>query len=131
MLTAGAPPPNPTELIESQAMEHVLEWAAKNYDLVLIDTSPISVVPDVIPLLRRSDGVVIVSRLGKSTRDGAARMREELARLGAPMLGVVANGFKTREVAGYGYDYAPAEDPPPNGDATEEIKLARVGASDR
>jgi len=131
VLTAGAPPPNPTELIESQAMEHVLEWAAKNYDLVLIDTSPISVVPDVIPLLRRSDGVVIVSRLGKSTRDGAARMREELARLGAPMLGVVANGFKTREIAGYGYDYAPADDPPPNGDAAEEIKLARVGASDR
>ncbi len=126
VLTAGAPPPNPTELIESQAMEHVLEWAGKNYDLVLLDTSPFSVVPDVIPLLRQSDGVVIVSRLGKSTRDGEARMREELARLGAPMLGVVANGFKARDAIGYGYDYAPAGDYAPNGDVVEEIDLAEV-----
>jgi polysaccharide biosynthesis transport protein len=126
VLTAGAPPPNPTELIESQAMEHVLEWAGKNYDLVLLDTSPFSVVPDVIPLLRQSDGVVIVSRLGKSTRDGEARMREELARLGAPMLGVVANGFKARDAIGYGYDYAPAENYAPNGDVVDEIKVAKV-----
>jgi capsular exopolysaccharide synthesis family protein len=111
ILAAGAPPPNPAELIESHAMEHVLEWAAANYDLVLLDTPPLSVVPDAIPLLRRSDGVLIVSRLRKNTRDGAARMREELVSLGAPLLGVVANGFKTRRTPGYSYDYyhAPAE----------------------
>jgi capsular exopolysaccharide synthesis family protein len=105
VLTAGAPPPNPAELIESHAMENVLEWAAENYDLVVIDTPPLSVVPDAIPLLRKVHGVVIVSRLGKSTRDGAARMRDELASLGAPMLGVVANGFKARDTPGYHYDY--------------------------
>jgi capsular exopolysaccharide synthesis family protein len=105
VLTAGAPPPNPAELIESRAMGHVLEWAAANYDLVLLDTPPLSVVPDAIPLLRRSDGVLIVSRLRKNTRDGAARMREELTSLGAPLLGVVANGFKARHTPSYSYDY--------------------------
>jgi Mrp family chromosome partitioning ATPase len=63
------------------------------------------VVPDAIPLLRRSDGVLIVSRLRKNTRDGAARMREELTSLGAPLLGVVANGFKARHTPSYSYDY--------------------------
>jgi Mrp family chromosome partitioning ATPase len=86
-------------------MEHVLEWAAVNYDLVLLDTPPLSVVPDAIPLLRSSDGVLIVSRLRKNTRDGAARMREELTSLGAPLLGVVANGFKARHTPSYSYDY--------------------------
>jgi capsular exopolysaccharide synthesis family protein len=105
ILPAGAPPPNPAELIESHAMEHVLEWAAVNYDLVLLDTPPLSVVPDAIPLLRSSDGVLIVSRLRKNTRDGAARMREELTSLGAPLLGVVANGFKARHTPSYSYDY--------------------------
>jgi receptor protein-tyrosine kinase len=105
ILPAGAPPPNPAELIESHAMERVLEWAAANYDLVLLDTPPLSVVPDAIPLLRRSDGVLIVSRLRKNTRDGAARMREELTSLGAPLLGVVANGFKARHTPSYSYDY--------------------------
>jgi capsular exopolysaccharide synthesis family protein len=105
ILPAGAPPPNPAELIESHAMERVLEWAAANYDLVLLDTPPLSVVPDAIPLLRRSDGVLIVSRLRKNTRDGAARMRDELTSLGAPLLGVVANGFKARHTPSYSYDY--------------------------
>jgi capsular exopolysaccharide synthesis family protein len=105
ILPAGAPPPNPAELIESHAMEQVLVWAAANYDLVLLDTPPLSVVPDAIPLLRRSDGVLIVSRLRKNTRDGAARMREELTSLGAPLLGVVANGFKARHAPSYSYDY--------------------------
>ncbi len=108
VLTAGAPPPNPAELIESHAMERLLAWAAENYDLVLIDTPPLSVVPDAIPLLHRVHGVVIVSRLGKNTREAAARMREELASLGAPLLGVVANGFRARATPGYDYYYAPA-----------------------
>jgi capsular exopolysaccharide synthesis family protein len=124
VLTAGAPPPNPAELIESHAMEHVLEWAAENYDLVLLDTPPLSVVPDVIPLLRRIDGVVIVSRLGKNTRDGAARMREELGSLGAPMLGVVANGFNARDTPGYSYDYyyAPAAGYESAGDGAQQAE---------
>jgi Mrp family chromosome partitioning ATPase/capsular polysaccharide biosynthesis protein len=128
VLTAGAPPPNPAELIESHAMEHVLEWAAENYDLVLLDTPPLSVVPDAIPLLRRIDGVVIVSRLGKNTRDGAARMREELSSLGAPMLGVVANGFNARDAPGYSYDYyyEPAAGYEPGGDGAHETEPAEA-----
>jgi polysaccharide biosynthesis transport protein len=129
VLTAGTPPPNPVELIESHAMERVLEWAEKSYDLVLIDTPPLSVVPDAIPLLHRVHGVVIVSRLGKSTRDGAVRMREELASLGAPMLGVVANGFKTRDSPGYRYDYyyAPGAGYGSNGKQSAPVEPARSG----
>ena len=128
VLAAGAPPPNPAELIESHAMEHVLEWAAEHYDLVLLDTPPLSVVPDAIPLLRRIHGVVIVSRLGKNTRDGAARMREELTSLGAPLLGVVANGFNVRDTPGYSYDYyyAPAAGYESNGDGAQKTEPAQA-----
>lgn len=104
-LVAGAPAPNPAELLESSAVERVFEWAAENYDLVLVDTPPLSMVPDAIPLLRKVDGVVIVSRLRKNTRDGARRLSEELRSLKAPLLGVVANGLKTRDVSEYGYGY--------------------------
>jgi len=123
VLTAGSPPPNPTELIESRAMKRILEWAVTKHDLVLIDTPPLSVVPDAIPLLRLVDGVVIVSRLGKSTRDEARRMRDELTSLGAPMLGVVANGLKTRDAPSYRYDYYYTPD--------EALAKNGVGAADR
>jgi receptor protein-tyrosine kinase len=92
MLVAGHAPPNPAELIESQAMAAVLAWATEHYELVVIDTPPLSVVSDAIPLLPKVDGVVIVSQIGKNTRDAAAFLRERLIGMNAPLLGVVANG---------------------------------------
>jgi capsular exopolysaccharide synthesis family protein len=109
VLLVGSVPPNPAELIESRAMEELVEWAAERYELVLIDTPPLSVVSDAIPLLRKVDGVVIVSRLGDSTQDAAERMRERLASLGAPMLGVVANAYAERKLESYGYAYEPKQ----------------------
>jgi capsular exopolysaccharide synthesis family protein len=109
VLLVGAIPPNPAELIESRAMEELLAWASEHYELVLIDTPPLTVVSDAIPLLRRVDGVVIVSRLGESTTDAAERMRSRLASLGAPMLGVVGNAYVDRKLDGYGYTYYQGE----------------------
>jgi capsular exopolysaccharide synthesis family protein len=105
VLLAGATPPNPAELLESHAMEDLLKWASDAYELVIIDTPPLTVVSDAIPLLRKVDGVVIVSRLGVSTHDAAERMRERLKSLGAPVLGVVGNAYADRSQEGYGYGY--------------------------
>jgi capsular exopolysaccharide synthesis family protein len=111
LLPAGAIPPNPAELLESNAMEGVLEWAALHYDLVLVDSAPLPVVPDAIPVLRHVHGVVVVSRLGKTTHDEATRLHEQLTSLDAPVLGVVANRFQQAGASSYGYGsyagYAP------------------------
>jgi receptor protein-tyrosine kinase/non-specific protein-tyrosine kinase len=103
LLPAGSLPPNPAELLESDAMEHVLEWAARKYDLVLVDSAPLPVVPDAIPVLRHVHGVVVVSRLGKTTHDQATRLQEQLTSLKAPVLGVVANRFQQAGASSYGY----------------------------
>lgn len=106
VLIAGATlPPNPAELIESHAMEALLDWARAEYDLVVIDTPPLTAVSDAFPLLRRVDGVVIVGRLGQNRRDVAARLHETLTGAGAPLLGVIANGFKSSGLGSYGYGY--------------------------
>ena len=113
VLVAGAAlPPNPGELIESHAMETVLEQVKSKYNLVVIDTPPLTVVSDAFPLLRKVDGVVIVGRVGRNRRDIAERLHETLTGAGAPLLGVIANGFKAGRLGSYGYgysyDYAPA-----------------------
>ena len=105
LLLAGQPPPNPAELIESNSMADVLSWAAEHYELVVIDTPPIGVVSDAMPLLRRVDGVLLVSQLGKNTRDAATFLRDRLVGVNAPLLGVVANGVKAKPKSGYGYGY--------------------------
>jgi capsular exopolysaccharide synthesis family protein len=130
VLVAGAGlPPNPGELIESRAMETLLERARSEYDLVVIDTPPLTAVSDAFPLLSKVDGVVIVGRVGRNRRDVAQRLHETLSGAGAPLLGVIANGFKARrgDYGGYGYtyDYASKPPPEPNGEAAG----APVGAN--
>jgi succinoglycan biosynthesis transport protein ExoP len=115
VLVAGAAlPPNPGELIESHAMERLLEQAKSTYDLIVIDTPPLTAVSDAFPLLRKVDGVVIVGRVGRNRRDVAERLHETLTGAGAPLLGVIANGFKSgaRGSYGYAYDYSYAPEPP-------------------
>ena len=115
VLVAGAAlPPNPGELIESHAMETLLERAKTTYDLVVIDTPPLTAVSDAFPLLSKVDGVVIVGRVGRNRRDVAERLHETLAGAGAPLLGVIANGFKARRNApySYAYDYSQAKPEP-------------------
>ncbi|HEX4307105.1 MAG TPA: polysaccharide biosynthesis tyrosine autokinase [Solirubrobacterales bacterium] len=103
VLVAGPPPPNPAELIESKTMRDVHSQLRERYDLIVFDTAPIGVVSDAFPLLREVDGVIVVVRLGHSTRDHAEHLREQLDRLDAPTLGVVANGMKARRGGRYGY----------------------------
>jgi receptor protein-tyrosine kinase len=110
VLVAGAAvPPNPGELIESHAMEALLERTRLSYDLVVVDTPPLTAVSDAFPLLSKVDGVIIVGRVGRNRRDVAERLHETLTGAGAPLLGVVANGFKASRLGGaygYTYDYA-------------------------
>ena len=122
VLVAGTiPPPNPAELLESHAMESVLQEAQSIYDLVVIDTPPLTAVSDAFPLLRKVDGVVIVGRIGRNRRDVAERLHETLSGVGAPLLGVIANGVKLGGLGAYGYDYAYTQ---------EERPAATAGASD-
>lgn len=109
VLPAGGIPPNPTELVESQKMKDLISLAAQSYDFIVIDTPPVLVVSDAIPLMSAADGVLAVSGLGISTRGAAASLAEQLERVGAPVLGLVANFAEGggRNYEGYGYGRAP------------------------
>ena len=116
VITAGFSPPNPAELIESRSMSDILVELKKRYELVVIDTAPIGVVSDALPLLRMSDGLIVVARIGETTRDTAFEMRDQLKRLGVPTLGVVANAVKPRRRERYGYGSYGAAPPVPHTD---------------
>lgn len=105
IIVAGSLPPNPAELIESQTMSEVLSQLTERYELVVIDTAPVGVVADAFPLLSKVDGVIIVARIGETTSDHAARLREQFEQLDVPLLGVVANAVKLRKRGKYGYGY--------------------------
>ena len=101
LLLAGSVPPNPTELLESHAMSAVLEQAQSAYDLVVIDTPSLAMVPDAYALLGRVDGVILVGWVGRSRIDAAQQLRQMLAASGAPLLGVIANAGKGARTGRY------------------------------
>lgn len=107
VLLAGPLPPNPADLLESDRMREVIQAGESSYDLLVIDTPPASVVSDAIPLVNQVGGVIVVSRLGETTREAATHLRNQLHNLDAPVLGVVVNAIGSdSEAYGYGYGYA-------------------------
>lgn len=86
-------------------MNEVLSQLAERYELVVIDTAPVGVVSDAFPLVREADGVIVVARMEQTTRDSAEHLREQLSRVEAPVLGIVANAVKRRRGQKYGYGY--------------------------
>jgi len=66
ILLSGPVPPNPSELLHNIRMIELIEDLKKRYDIVMIDTAPIGLVSDSIPLIRMSDINIFVIRSGKS-----------------------------------------------------------------
>jgi receptor protein-tyrosine kinase len=103
VITSGAVPPNPAQLVESRSMIDLLSALSERFDLVVIDSPPISVVSDAIPIIQLVSGVVIVGRIGTSMRDSAHHLRDHLLKLHSPTLGVIANAVPARGSSYYTY----------------------------
>lgn len=110
VLPSGPEPVNPPVVLGSDRMRSVLAQLAEEFDLVIIDTSPLLAVSDAVPLLSAADGVLVVSRLAMTTTDAAKDLAEQIRRIpGANMIGVVVNDLHGHEATGnshYTYGYA-------------------------
>jgi capsular exopolysaccharide synthesis family protein len=110
VITAGAPPPNPAELLSSKKMDQILASLKEIADSVIIDGPPF-VVSDAAILASKVDGVVLVIRPGFTRRTAAKAMIEQVKRSGARVVGVVLNriptnltDYYTGQLYGYRYD---------------------------
>ena len=103
LVVAGEVAENPSGLMASDRMRDLIREAEANYDLVVIDTAPTTMVADSIPLMSEASAVVIVGRVGKITNEQASQLREQLERLDAPTFGLVANFAGSASKYGYSY----------------------------
>ena len=91
IMTAGSPVPNPAELLSSEAFRKTLTALEEEFSLVVVDASSTVTVPDAIPLLSHVSGVLIVTRIGVTTRSPLRNLIKQLSGLGVPVFGVVHN----------------------------------------
>jgi len=112
LLGYGEQVANPLRFLASAAMRSTLTAAARTYDVVIVDTAPLLVVADTVPVLEMVDAVLIVARLGLTTRDSAEHLVSLMARVPkANLVGVVTNDLRGAMFGdgyggyGYGQDY--------------------------
>ncbi|WP_062465391.1 polysaccharide biosynthesis tyrosine autokinase [Demequina soli] len=105
VLAAGAIPPNPSELLASDAM-HTLVHSFPDTVMVLIDTPPLLPVTDAALLTARTDGALLVVRSGKTTTDMLEKALEFLMRVKGRALGVIVDGVPRKGAGRGSYAYA-------------------------
>jgi capsular exopolysaccharide synthesis family protein len=102
LMTTGARPSNPTELLESQILLDFIERALEEYDHIIFDTGPMLLVSETAALAPRVDGVITVVRARTNSRGLLQRMRDNLRQLKAEHLGVVLNAVRSQGGGYYG-----------------------------
>jgi len=112
VLGAGTVPPNPSELLGSARMRHVLDELAK-HAIVIIDAPPLLPVTDGAILTRQADGAILVVTVGKTTYDLVEKAIDALQKVRGRVLGVVLNrapltGSGSKNY--YAYEYSTGQD---------------------
>ncbi|WP_295100523.1 polysaccharide biosynthesis tyrosine autokinase [uncultured Microbacterium sp.] len=94
ILTAGAQPPNPGQLLSSGGLHRVVEEARESYDYVIIDTAPVLSVSDALWLSTMADGTLFVVRSNRTKGGDLTRALTSLESTRTPVLGIVLNGVR-------------------------------------
>lgn len=89
VLASGPLPPNPSELLASRQMRMLLDELRGRYDVVLVDTPPLLPVTDAAAVAPATDGVLLVCRFNKTTRDQLRGAVAALEAVSASVLGAV------------------------------------------
>ncbi|MDY3207546.1 CpsD/CapB family tyrosine-protein kinase [Clostridium baratii] len=92
ILTAGKIPPNPSEMLGSQAMSSLLDELSNIYDVIILDSPPVLAVTDAQILSTKVDGTILVVRGEKTKKDSAIAAKGVLNKVNANILGTVLNG---------------------------------------
>lgn len=93
VLTAGAMPPNPTELIGRGKLDALLQSLAGQYDVILIDTPPANLSGDAQNIASLAGGALLVARKGHAKLREIEFLKTALNGAGTPIVGAAMNQF--------------------------------------
>lgn len=97
VLAAGVVPPNPSELLGSQRMHHLIEELTQTY-FVVLDAPPLLPVTDAALLTRSADGAVLVVATGQTHKEELEQAAAALRAVEGKVLGGILNMVSTRKV---------------------------------
>jgi len=104
VITSGPVPPNPSELIQSELMQRILEKLKEVYEVIILDTPPVGLVTDARVLMDYADTSIYVFRASYSKKEYLNNLKRMSQHKDLNGLGIVLNDFKSSS-KGYGYGY--------------------------
>ena len=91
VMTRGIVPPNPSELLNSSIFEAVLKLLEPFYDVIILDGTPITNLPDSLVVSRFADKTLVVSTIGYTPVDLLENTKKSLDNVNADIAGVIVN----------------------------------------
>ena len=123
-IPSGPIPPNPVELLASSRFNRLVKKLSEKFDRIIIDAPPHHGFADVLVLSRQVGGLILVSSIGETTRDGLRHFKKAMNNVQGNVLGCIVNKVNTanrygyrsyyRYYRAYNYDYgkSPQEETP-------------------
>ncbi|WP_261885138.1 polysaccharide biosynthesis tyrosine autokinase [Vibrio pomeroyi] len=103
IITRGQVPPNPSELLMHPRLSQLMEWASKEYDLVIVDTPPVLAVTDPSIVGSFAGTTLMVARFGQNTIKEIDVARSRFEQSGVEVKGVIFNAIEKKASSAYGY----------------------------
>jgi capsular exopolysaccharide synthesis family protein len=103
ILPAGSVPPNPSELLGSEAMHALLDSLSTEYDVILLDAPPLLPVTDAALVSKLATGVLVVAAANRTRSQQLASALDDLDRIGSRVLGIILTMLPTKGADSYGY----------------------------
>lgn len=94
VLPPGFVVPNPADMLGSQQMEELLFTLRESFDQIIIDTPPILVATDAAVVSTFADGILLVIRSGKTSKQHAKKAIRLMHQSSTPIIGTVLNDVK-------------------------------------
>lgn len=101
----GQVPPNPAELLMHPRFEDFLQWASRNYELVIVDTPPILAVTDAAIIGRYVGTSLLVARFEVNTPKEIDVSIKRFEQSGVVIKGCILNGVIKKASSYYSYGY--------------------------
>ena len=103
IILAGPVPPNPAELLLSERVDELFAAMRKEYDYIVVDSAPVSMVSDTFCLRRISDATVYVCRANYTTKEFIRYANRIVSEKRLNKVSFVLNGTTAKQGYGYGY----------------------------
>ena len=105
VILSGPIPPNPAEMILSDAMGELIEELKLKYDYIILDTPPVGLVSDALELAQYCDVTLYVVRQNFTKKDMITLLNNRVKRGELDNTSIILNGFENKAKYGTGYGY--------------------------